>query len=150
MKYIDRVLAPNEQIVHETGLHWIVFLAPLACLAIASLAALSIEANDVGAAGFVAFIFGGFGVFFSLRALIDWLTTEIAVTTHRVVYKRGLIARDTIEINFNRIEGLDIKQSILGRLLNFGTVIIRGTGIGVQPMRDVAGPIDLRRAAFGG
>jgi hypothetical protein len=57
MKYIDRVLAPNEQIVHETGLHWIVFLAPLACLAIASLAALSVKPNDVGAAGFVVTYF---------------------------------------------------------------------------------------------
>ena len=83
------------------------------------------------------------------RVLIDWLTTEIAVTTHRVVYKRGLIARDTIEINFNRIEGLDIRQSILGLILNFGTVIIRGTGVGVQPMKYVAGPIELRKAAFG-
>jgi uncharacterized membrane protein YdbT with pleckstrin-like domain len=149
MKYIDRVLAPNEQIIHETGLHWIVFLAPLACLVIALFAGLGVNKRDVGAAGFVALIFGGLGLFFLFKALIDWWTTEIAVTTHRVVYMRGLIARDTIEINFNRIEGLDIKQSILGRLLNFGTVIIRGTGVGVQPMRDVAGPIDLRKAAFG-
>ena len=149
MKYIDRVLGPNEQIVHETGVHWIVFLGPLACLAIAFFAAQSIKPSDVGAAGFVVLIFGGLGLVFLFRALIDWWTTEIAVTTHRVVYKRGLIARNTIEINFNRIEGLDIRQSILGRILNFGTVVIRGTGIGIQPMRDVAGPIDLRKAAFG-
>jgi uncharacterized membrane protein YdbT with pleckstrin-like domain len=105
MKYIDRVLAPNEQIIHETGLHWIVFLAPLTCLAIAFFAAQSVKPNDVGAAAFVVLIFGGLGLFFLLKALIDWWTTEIAVTTHRVVYKRGLIARETIEINFNRIEG---------------------------------------------
>jgi uncharacterized membrane protein YdbT with pleckstrin-like domain len=71
------------------------------------------------------------------------------VTTRRIVFKRGLIGRDTIEINFNRIEGLDIKQTVLGRILNFGAVIIRGTGIGVQPMRDVSAPIELRKAAFG-
>lgn len=152
MKYIDRVLGKNEEIVHETGLHWIVFLTPIACLTIAFVAVRDLNLNDVGktpVAAFVAIIFGAMGLYGLIRSLIDWLTTEIAVTTHRVVYKRGLIARDTIEINFNRIEGLDIKQSILGRILNFGTVVIRGTGIGVQPMRDVAGPIDLRKAAFG-
>src|SRR4029453_16280261 len=103
----DRVLAPNEQIVHETGLHWIVFLTPLVCLAIAFFAAQSVNPNDAGAAGAVVLIFSGHGLFFLFKALIDWWTTEIAVTTHRVVYKRGLIARNTIEINFNRIEGLD-------------------------------------------
>jgi uncharacterized membrane protein YdbT with pleckstrin-like domain len=152
MKYIDRVLGQNEEIIHETGLHWIVFLAPIACLIVAIVAARDLNPNDVGktpVAAFVAFVFGIMGLCGVIRGLIDWLTTEIAVTTHRVVYKRGLIARDTIEINFNRIEGLDVRQSILGRILNFGTVVIRGTGLGVQPMRDVAGPINLRKAAFG-
>lgn len=149
MKYIDRVLGKNEEIVHETGLHWIVLLTPIACLTIAVVALNLNEVGKTAPAAFVAIIFGLMGLYGLIKGLIDWLTTEIAVTTHRVVYKRGLIARDTIEINFNRIEGLDIKQSILGRILNFGTVVIRGTGVGVQPMRNVAGPINLRKAAFG-
>jgi uncharacterized membrane protein YdbT with pleckstrin-like domain len=152
MKYIDRVLGKNEEIVHETGLHWIVFLGPVICLAFAGFAAGELNWNDAGktpAAAFVAVIFGALGLFGFIKGMVDWWTTEIAVTTHRVVYKRGLIARTTIEINFNRIEGLDVKQSILGRMLNFGTVVIRGTGLGIQPMRDVAGPIELRKAAFG-
>jgi len=151
MKYIDRVLGPNEEIVYETGLHWIVLAAPIAALAIAGIAGSEMNPNDIGRtplAGFVFFVLGFFGVISLCKGLLDWATTEIAVTTRRIVFKRGLIRRDTIEINFNRIEGLDVQQSILGRILDFGTVIVRGTGVGVQPMRDISAPIRLRKAAF--
>lgn len=152
MKYIDRVIGRDEEIVHETGLHWIIFLAPIALLTIAFFAGLSVDWRDAGKAPIavlICIVFGALGLRALVAGLLGWWTTEIAVTTHRVVYKRGLIARNTIEINFNRVEGLDIKQSILGRILNYGTVVVRGTGIGVQPMRDVAAPIELRKAAFG-
>ena len=63
-----------------------------------------------------------------IRALITIRTAEIAVTTRRVINKRGLIRRDTVEINASKIESIDLSQSILGRALNYGTVIVRGTG----------------------
>lgn len=152
MKYIDRVLGPNEEVVYETGLHWIVLAAPLIALLISGFAASEMNPNNLGKAPLAALVFfvmGLFGLISLVRALIDWTTTEIAVTSRRIVFKRGLIGRDTIEINFNRIEGLDVKQTVLGRILNFGTVVVRGTGIGTQPMRDVSAPIKLRNAAFG-
>jgi uncharacterized membrane protein YdbT with pleckstrin-like domain len=151
MKYIDRVIGPNEEVVYETGLHWIVLVAPLVMLAIATCFATRLNPGVIKtpAAGIFLFAFGAVGLFSFLKALVIWATTEITVTTQRIVFKRGWIARDTIEINFNRIESLYVKQTILGRILNFGTVIVHGTGIGVQPMRDVTAPIELRNAAFG-
>jgi uncharacterized membrane protein YdbT with pleckstrin-like domain len=77
------------------------------------------------------------------------MTTEIFVTTKRVIFKRGWISRNTVEINLNRVEGLDVNQSILGRIFNFGTVTVRGTGIGSELMRSVEDPIGLRNATFG-
>jgi uncharacterized membrane protein YdbT with pleckstrin-like domain len=150
MKYIDRVLGPNEQIIHETGLHWIVLAPPLAGLAIASFALTQVLTQPASTnAVILFFMFVLLCILGLCKALIAWATTEIAVTTRRIVFKRGLMARDTIEINFDRIEGLDISQSVLGRILNFGTVVVRGTGIGAQPMRKVSAPLDLRSAAFG-
>jgi uncharacterized membrane protein YdbT with pleckstrin-like domain len=152
MKYIDRVLGRNEEIVHESRLHWIIFAAPMTAIII-GMAALSTIDRTRGDNSVVAVLTGigfcGVGFVMLVRSFVDYWTTEIAVTTHRVVFKRGLIARNTIEISLNRVEGLDVKQSILGRILHYGTVIIRGTGIGVQPMRDIANPLDLRKAAFG-
>ena len=59
---------------------------------------------------------------------------------------RGLITRDTIEINLPKVESVDVRQSILGRLLNYGTVIVRGTGGGLNPLSYVSAPLPLRRA----
>lgn len=152
MKYVEKVLGQHEEIVHETGLHWIIFGVPILCMVIAIvLCGAVLEQPDASAshAGVVSLLLLAVGVVIFLRAFIDYWTTEIAVTTKRVVYKRGLIARDTIEISLNRVEGLDVKQSIWGRILNFGTVLIRGTGLGLQPMHRVADPLALRNAAFG-
>jgi len=60
--------------------------------------------------------------------------------------KRGLIRRDTIEINMPKVESVDVRQSVLGRLLNFGTVLVRGTGGGINPLAYVSEPLPLRRA----
>lgn len=131
MKYIDKVLGQTEQIVHETGLHWIIFVLPIMLIAIGTVAMRAMlvdEGSAASQAGVVAALFFLLGTITLLKSFIDFWTTEIAVTTKRVVYKRGLIARDTIEISLDRVEGLDVKQSILGRILNFGTVLIRGTG----------------------
>jgi uncharacterized membrane protein YdbT with pleckstrin-like domain len=81
-----------------------------------------------------------------MSAGIDCWTTEIAVTDERVIMKRGLIRRDTIEINMPKVEGVDVHQSILGRLLNYGTVTVRGTGGGLNPLAYVSAPLPLRRA----
>jgi uncharacterized membrane protein YdbT with pleckstrin-like domain len=152
-KYIEKLVGPDERIIFETRVHWIVYLVPLIMIAvgIAAFAALVVaagrKAEPSGAA--VVFLFSfPIGIYALFTAWIGRATTEMAVTTRRIVYKRGWISRNTIEINFNRIESLDIKQSILGRIFDFGTVVIRGTGIGVQPMHNVAAPLQLRNAVF--
>jgi len=152
MKYVDKVLGRDEAIVHETRLHWIIFVLPLFLIMLGMVALRAMLADEGPAAkqaGLVAALFFTIGILTLLKSFIAFVTTEIAVTSRRVVFKRGLIARDTIEISLDRVEGLDVKQSILGRILNFGTVLIRGTGLGLQPMHRVAGPLHLRNAAFG-
>jgi uncharacterized membrane protein YdbT with pleckstrin-like domain len=78
-------------------------------------------------------------------AWINRRTTEIAVTTQRIIIKRGLFRRSTMEMNVGQIESVQVDQSIFGRLFGFGTVTLRGTGAGVEPIRAVA-PLALRKA----
>ena len=98
-------------------------------------------------------LFGG--VVFTLTAVVlaipAWLrrlATEVAVTDRRVIYKTGLIQRHTIEINIDKIESADVDQSIVGRLFGFGSITIRGTGEGVEPLRNIAQPLQLRNAVL--
>jgi uncharacterized membrane protein YdbT with pleckstrin-like domain len=74
----------------------------------------------------------------------QWWITEIAVTNRRVIYKKGWIRRHTNEMNMDKVESVQVDQSVLGRMFDFGTVKILGTGEGFEALRTIAGPIELR------
>jgi uncharacterized membrane protein YdbT with pleckstrin-like domain len=73
----------------------------------------------------------------------------VAVTNHRLICKNGLIARHTVEMNLDKIESVDVDQTVLGRMFGFGTVTVRGVGTTIDPIRGIANPIGLRQAVFG-
>jgi uncharacterized membrane protein YdbT with pleckstrin-like domain len=82
------------------------------------------------------------------RWFLCWVT-EIAVTNRRVIYKKGLIRRQTNEMNMDKVESVKIDQSILGRMLDYGDVTILGTGEGFETLRTMASPIELRNSITG-
>jgi uncharacterized membrane protein YdbT with pleckstrin-like domain len=86
------------------------------------------------------------GLLSLLRAWFRRWTTEIAVTDRRVIYKRGFIRRYTVEMHMDKVESIDVDQSVLGRLLDYGDVIVRGTGASFEPLPMVQSPIKLRNA----
>lgn len=75
-------------------------------------------------------------------------TTELTITDRRIIIKHGLIRRATDELYLNRIEGIEVKQSLIGRVCDFGTLQIRGVGTEVAPVNDIAGPIEFRNRFF--
>jgi len=84
-----------------------------------------------------------------IRAVSDgfkrW-TTELAVTDRRVIYARGFIKRQSVEMNMRQIESIDVDQSAFGRLLDFGTVTINGAGTTHEPIRNIDQPLVFRNA----
>lgn len=80
-----------------------------------------------------------------LGHLIVLMTTEIVVTTYRFVFKTGLVARHTQEVSLNKIEEITLEQSIWGRFLGYGKLVLRGTGVGVITLPDLDDPIRLRK-----
>jgi hypothetical protein len=87
-----------------------------------------------------------FGAIMCAKIFITIIVTEIAVTNTRLIFKTGLVARYVGEINVDRIEGVNIVQSILGRLLGYGQVIVRGMGVGEVTLPPIENPILFRRA----
>jgi uncharacterized membrane protein YdbT with pleckstrin-like domain len=148
MKYVARVLQPGESVVYATRLHPLVFLPAVLWLAIAVLCLIGaltyqeVEFRIAFLAG--AAIFGFFAFVSWVRALIRRATTELAVTDRRVIYKSGLLARHTLEMNRSKVESVDVNQSILGRMFGFGTIILRGTGGSLEPMRMISDPLVFR------
>ncbi len=88
----------------------------------------------------------GVGIFFLVMAYVRYKTTELAITTKRVIVKVGFIRRQTIEININKVESIQIDQEILGRLFDFGTLIIAGAGNPQAPIKGISAPMAFRKA----
>ena len=73
-------------------------------------------------------------------------STELAVTDLRLIYKRGIVSRHTVEMARAKVESVDVEQSFLGRIFNYGTILVRGTGGTLEPFRNVEHPLQLRSA----
>jgi uncharacterized membrane protein YdbT with pleckstrin-like domain len=149
MSYVQRVLQPGETLIYATRLHWLVYARAVGLLIVAAvLAAIAARAdNDLrmvlwaGAGGlFVLALIGG------IAAGLRRASTELAVTDHRLIYKRGIVGRYSIEMARSKVESVDVVQSFLGRVFNFGTILVRGTGGTLEPFRDVEDPLRLRSA----
>jgi membrane protein YdbS with pleckstrin-like domain len=88
------------------------------------------------------------GLLFLATALIRRYATEVAVTTHRVIVKRGLIVRDTVELNIQKIESVQVIQGLLGRMFDFGTLAVAGGGNPMAAIDGIAEPLAFRRACL--
>jgi len=88
----------------------------------------------------------GVGLIFIAIAYIRYKSTELAVTTRRVIVKHGFIRRQTIEINLAKAESIQVDQSAIGRIFNFGTLVVSGTGTSHAPLTGIANPMAFRRA----
>lgn len=89
-------------------------------------------------------LFSGMVLFANM--IITLMVTEIAITSSRLIYKKGLISRYIGEINIDKIEGVTVSQSILGRIFGYGRIIVRGLGVGEVALPPIEKPITFRRA----
>jgi uncharacterized membrane protein YdbT with pleckstrin-like domain len=148
MKYVTRVLQPGESVVYTTRLHPLIFLPAVLWLGLAVLCLVGALMTDQPEfrIGFLAgaAILGLLAFLSWARAAIRRATTELAVTDRRVIYKTGLLARHTLEMNRGKVESVDVNQSVLGRMFGFGTIILRGTGGSLEPMRMISDPLVFR------
>jgi uncharacterized membrane protein YdbT with pleckstrin-like domain len=149
MRYVRRVLQPGETIVYSTKLHWVIYvktiLLAIVCVVLVGAGVSTSDNQNISLAfEIAAIIFALLALSTGLRAFIRRATTELAVTDHRVIYKSGLISRHTIEMNRDKVESVDVDQSLLGRIFGYGTVIVRGTGGSLEPMRNIGEPLTFR------
>jgi uncharacterized membrane protein YdbT with pleckstrin-like domain len=152
MSYVERNLIPGEKLVYATGVHWSVLFGPtvLALIVAAAGMVLVLFRNDLGmgvATGNVAaltlivvaaMIFG--------FSMIKKNATEIAVTDKRVIIKTGMGSRRSLEIMLAKVESIGIDETVIGRILGYGTVMIHGTGGTPEPFRKIAHPSEFRMA----
>ena len=152
MSYVEKTLQPGETLIYRTSLHWIVFL-PTIC-ALAAGAAIYIYAGQITAMS--QLVAGGglalviVGVVMGISVWIRYISTEMAITSKRVIEKVGFVWRRTMEMERTKVESVSVNQSILGRILDYGTVIVRGTGSTLEPMSNIDNPMEFRSKLLAG
>ena len=147
MSYVERVLQPGEQVRHISSIHWILYWPGVAVALLAVAAYWFGETRWLPRAWqYTAYALALVAVVLLVKEWLQWWITEIAVTNRRVIYKRGLIRLQTNEMNMDKVESVQVNQSILGRMFDFGTVRILGTGEGFEALQTIAGPIKLRNS----
>ena len=99
-----------------------------------------------GGHGLLAALLVVVGVGLFVANMIPIWTTEIGVTTQRLIYKRGLLWRSTQELQLRAIEEVNLEQGLLGRLFDFGRLELRGTGVDDIRLPSLADPLGLRKA----
>jgi len=147
-RYIDEILQPNERVLYSTNAHWIYYLPAIAAWIVA--VALFVVSGMVpdGALMLVCLSLAAIAAIFALyKTVTAWFhrwTTETDVTNLRVVHKTGFIKRQTFEMSLDKVESVDVNQSILGRILNYGNVSIFGVGEGGKTIDTIASPLEFR------
>jgi uncharacterized membrane protein YdbT with pleckstrin-like domain len=151
MRYIEKILQPGERLIYSGKFHWIVYWQGLALLILAFFL-MVFERGTGSSAGqlLLQLLYSLVGLAGAGLLLVGWYkraTTEIDVTDKRVILKRGFISRETTEMNTDKIVSVDVTQSILGRILDYGTITINGPGDGdknSEKLRNIASPLELR------
>jgi uncharacterized membrane protein YdbT with pleckstrin-like domain len=113
--YVQGNLLQGENVVYEAKLHWIIFVSIRAVLTL------------------------------FLAPLIETLTSEFAITNKRIIIKVGFISRKTLEMNLQKIESITVDQTILGRILGYGTIMVIGTGGTKEPFCNIVDPLEFRK-----
>jgi len=157
MSYVSGILQPGERVLATGELHWIKYrYAAVAFIFSMVLFLIAYDPQRLPqgfgvTSGQIAALIGMAAIVTLIAAAclaaVAWFNqwiTEIAVTNLRVIYKHGFIRRHTAEMNMDKIESVTVTQSMMGRMLDYGSIHVRGTGVGMEPFHKIRAPIGLR------
>lgn len=125
MSYITDTVLPSEHVIYQTHVSW------WSQFALVSVGILTLPAM-------------GFGLILLLAAFIIYKSTELAITNKRIIAKYGFIMRDTVELPLKRVESIQVRQGIFGRIFGYGTVIVAGAGNPQAKIKNVRNPLAFR------
>jgi len=163
LSYVEKNLVAGEMLRYQTRHHWIVLLGPLLASLLLGISGLGLLVESIAAKAGNSQASGSAGIRAGGMAIVALLlllaaagilaygiakrnATEMAVTNKRVLIKTGLASRRTLDLMLSRVESIGVEETVAGRMLGFGTVIVRGTGGTPETFVMIAHPQEFRRA----
>ena len=146
MSYVKDNLMPGEEIMYRAHLHWVIYLRAM----LLALLGVALVIAGFWQPDFHVLVYPGALVL--VVAVLAWLaqwvkswSSEFAVTNKRVIIKVGLVRRDTLELLLSKVESIGVDQTVTGRIVGYGTIVVVGTGGTREPFRNIARPLDFRK-----
>ena len=162
MSYVEKNLVPGETLLYQTRHHWIVLIGPLMIALLLGLPGLWLLFEAVAKrpeleqyvahvpGGFLSLVVVGAILIVSALANLAWgmakrNATEMAVTNRRVLIKTGMGSRRTLDLMLSRVESIGVEETMWGRMVGYGSVIVRGTGGTPESFVKISNPQEFRR-----
>jgi len=153
LSYIEKHLIPGESVQYQTKLHWIVILGHVISAVFFALLAIFIliarfaapKSSAPSSAMYLASLFClAIAVLLAAVGIVKRNATEMAVTNKRIIAKTGLADRRTIELLLSKVESVAVEEPPMGRILGYGTVIVRGIGGTPEAFERIQHPLKFR------
>lgn len=136
-------LLADETVIYEGKLHKQIFVVPglFAVFAFVAMIGLLMVHHPIPAVVLVLV-----ALMAALPAFLRYRTNGLVLTNKRVISNRGVTSRRSIDIALSKIEGASVDQTVVGQVLNYGTIMIRGTGGGLEQFPLLAAPAEFSKA----
>ena len=146
MGYVEDNLMPGEEVTYRAHLHWVIYLRAI----LIALLGLALTIAGSSRSDFSVLVYLGAAVLVVAAVVwfVQWVksrTSEFAVTNKRVIIKVGLVRRDTHELLLNKVESIGVDQTVTGRIVGYGSIVVVGTGGTRETFRNIARPLDFRK-----
>jgi Bacterial PH domain len=140
--YVEQDLISGERVLYQSGLHWIVPVGPSFVALVFGMAGLSMLMRGSRFAVFALLLIAGSAM---LSGHVRRTATEMSVTNKRIVLKTGLLNRRTFELLLSKVESIGVEEGMLGRMLCYGSVVVRGTGGTPELFKNIDHPFEFKR-----
>ena len=144
MSYIDSNLLPGERVVFRTRLHWLLFLWPVVFVVIVMFPAAWLLA--AGSWSSYTWTPLAAGLLVLLPAFIKRMSSDFAVTNKRIMMKEGVFHTRSTEVLLSKVEAIKVDQSLPGRIFDYGSIVVTGTGGTTETFLQIQAPLAFRRA----
>ena len=139
MSYIQNNLQAGEEIKYKADIHWYIFVYPAILLLLGAF----FSSAQTGFIYYIGLLLLLLGLFQLIKRVLLKMGAEYVVTNKKVILKSGILSRDALELILSKCEGLRINQSIMGRILGFGSIVVT-TGGATNIFKFIANPMRFR------
>jgi uncharacterized membrane protein YdbT with pleckstrin-like domain len=144
MGYVDQIVTGSEKVLYTGHVSLLSLLGTFLLGGVLIVAGIGLA--FVPQAIYVGLALIAVGALVVVAGLVKRASTELAVTNKRVIAKFGLVSRRTIELNLSKLESIRVDQSVGGRIFNYGSIVVVGTGATLEPIPFIAAPMAFRQA----